>query len=150
MFPCKQLQLFMKKIEIKSNGCWEWQAAKYWTGYGCYSIRGKNMVASRAMLTLLNGPLDPKCVVMHKCDNPPCVNPKHLKIATQLENIRDCKAKGRHSPPPRHGKLSQEIAETIRADPISIQDAAIKYGVSYTSIWTIRAGKAYRRINVPS
>jgi hypothetical protein len=52
-------------------------------------------MAHRWSWTLANGPIPDGMVVMHRCDNPPCVNPGHLSLGTQLENIADRVSKGR-------------------------------------------------------
>ena len=83
----------------KSGSCWEWMGAKMGRGYGSVQFRGKTIGAHRISHFLGTGFLNGKgLVVMHSCDNPSCVNPKHLSVATQSENIRDCVSKGRHVP----------------------------------------------------
>ena len=56
----------------------------------------KRRKAPRQVMTAINGPLSQQLVVMHTCDNSRCVNPNHLRLGTQLENIADMVAKGRH------------------------------------------------------
>ena len=86
------------------NGCWEWQGALYRNGYGqCHFVR--ESYAHRVAWTLCNDkPIPQGMVVCHKCDNRKCVNPAHLFVGTQLDNIRDMDAKGRgnrHKPEPK-------------------------------------------------
>lgn len=64
-------------------------------GYPVGSYRGKAVRLHRLMLTLFVRPLKQGEIGMHKCDNPPCWNPDHLKIGTYTENMRDCSKKGR-------------------------------------------------------
>lgn len=88
----------------KSGGpdaCWPWQGAKL-KGYGQFRRDGNRRVAHRLAYEYSNGPIvghrphtDDELVVMHACDNPPCCNPAHLSLGTDLTNIRDMIAKGR-------------------------------------------------------
>lgn len=75
----------------KVNGCWEWAGAKTDNGYGAY-MRYR---AHRYSFILFNGDITDGLLVLHKCDNPPCVNPSHLFLGTQSDNIKDCVSKGR-------------------------------------------------------
>lgn len=79
------------------TGCWEWQKQKNRLGYGQFSTPpGTTKYAHRWAHLRFKGPIPPGHVVMHLCDNPPCVNPDHLKAATQKENMQDCLKKGRY------------------------------------------------------
>lgn len=81
--------------------CWEWtgwNSGGKGCGYGLFEYKGADMVATRACYQLFIGDLEDKKVVMHKCDNPKCVNPRHLSLGTQLENMQDMVTKGRHRP----------------------------------------------------
>jgi hypothetical protein len=86
---------FKKRCLITSAGCWEWIGHRSRLGYaeGCY--RAKNWRLGRLLLTLTRRPLNRNEVAMHSCDNPPCINPDHLRIGTQKENIADAVRKKR-------------------------------------------------------
>jgi hypothetical protein len=88
---------FMDKVKI-SLGCWEWQAAKLRRGYGQFgSGQGKRLIlAHRMAWTLFVGKIPDGLCVLHKCDNPPCVNPNHLFLGTYKDNAEDMVAKNRH------------------------------------------------------
>lgn len=78
------------------NGCVEWLGGSDRKGYGCIRIDGKQSPATHAALILAGKDRpSPKHYALHACDNPPCVNPDHLRWGTQAENIQDCWAKGR-------------------------------------------------------
>jgi len=81
---------------IKGDGCWEWQGPRLPRGYGQF-IRNRNRwYAHRFSYTVSHGDIPTGYVVMHVCDNPPCVRPDHLRVGTQAENREDCAAKGRN------------------------------------------------------
>lgn len=78
----------------RTDGCWLWQGARYRDGYGAFKS-GVMVRAHRYAYEQRVGPISVGQVVMHLCDNPLCVRPDHLRAATQLDNMADCKAKGR-------------------------------------------------------
>jgi hypothetical protein len=90
---------FWNKVDIKSNSeCWEWKAALYGKGgYGVFWYNGKNIGAHRMSMILINGDIPNNKIVCHKCDNKKCVNPQHLFLGSQLDNITDMWKKGRGS-----------------------------------------------------
>lgn len=99
MFTLKQLKNFTCKAS-KTPLCWNWHAATYPNGYGVFRLGKKLVPAHRAAYLLFKGHIPPHHVVMHTCDNKKCVNPEHLVIGTQQENVNDMIFKGRH----RHGE----------------------------------------------
>lgn len=82
----------------EQSGCFIWNGAKNggrYGGYGVARVNGKLIRVHRFVCELFKGKIKPGNVVMHGCDNPACINPKHLKQGTQLRNVRDCIKKGR-------------------------------------------------------
>lgn len=99
---------FWAKVRVPPEGdetsCWQWLGATNRQGYGVFMVGSKvdgtrrTVLAHRFAWELVNGPLPDGVVLLHECDNPPCV--RHTRSGTQLENIADMVAKGRHVPPP--------------------------------------------------
>ena|ERR1700679_1232752 len=89
------LQRFEAKVNKTAEGCW------YFTGcpsmvYPWFWLNGRNEHAHVVAYALYIGEVPAGLNVLHTCDTPRCVNPDHLRVGTQAENIQDCVAKGRH------------------------------------------------------
>ncbi|EOE4442018.1 HNH endonuclease [Enterobacter hormaechei] len=89
-------------------------------------------------------------VILHKCDNPRCINPKHLELGTQLDNVRDMELKGRakHVTGEQNGaaKLTPEDVFAIRSSPLSNRKIAAVYGLSPSYISSIRLRKKWKHL----
>lgn len=79
----------------KTKKCWLWKGGKTSGGYGAFNAANNIHGAHRYSYELHNGPIPEGLWVLHTCDNPSCVNPAHLFIGTQQENIEDMIEKGR-------------------------------------------------------
>lgn len=131
----------------KSDGCWLWQASKYRKGYGQVCVgrtpSGKqhNTYAHRVAYVLAKGDIPPGLVVMHSCDVRACVNPAHLSLGTQGDNIRDGASRGRYNVPrPSVWLLTAAQAEHVRTSPERAVVLAQRFGVTPQYIWLIRRG----------
>src|SRR5690625_5211179 len=92
-----EVDRFWDQVDRRSDGeCWPWLGSVDQGGYGVFSVRRQATRAHRYAVVLAGRALLASEVVMHSCDNPPCVNPAHLHIGTQADNIADKMAKGRH------------------------------------------------------
>lgn len=112
-----------EKSEIFYNGtrCWEWIAYKNLYGYGKIGIRCKVYLSHRISYQIAFGDFPKDLNILHKCDNTSCVNPNHLLLGTQKDNIDDMWKKGRGARfPDRKGekapncKLTDKQVEEIR------------------------------------
>lgn len=126
---------FWDKVS-KLSSCWEWTAAKDSRGYGCFGATKYFGIskAHRFSYFLHNGDIPKGMHVLHKCDNPSCVNPDHLFLGTNKDNMKDRDFKGRgirpgHSDHPQTkipDSLKDEIVE--KAEAMSL-DRGTSYGV---------------------
>lgn len=87
----------LSRYKVSSNGCWEYTMGLDRCGYGRFSIGPRRLGAHKVSYVLHHGDVPHGKVVMHSCDNPKCINPKHLSIGSVSDNVHDCIRKGRFS-----------------------------------------------------
>lgn len=80
---------------VAKGDCLVWCKSRNYAGYGQIRIKGRLWLAHRAVWVEANGPIPDGLFVLHTCDNPPCVNPRHLVQGTQWDNMQDRERKGR-------------------------------------------------------
>ena len=90
-----KMERFWNKVD-KTDDCWNWTASKNIQGYGYFRFDGKMRKAHRMAWLLVNGEIPDGMCVCHTCDNPGCVNPIHLWLGTNQDNMDDMNNKGRH------------------------------------------------------
>ena len=132
------------------DACWEWQGWRC-RGYGQIresDRRSRALKAHRVSWALHNGSIPDGLVVRHRCDNPGCVNPAHLELGTQADNVRDMveRGRGRGCLGTANGRSKLtflQVAEIRSSDATSYALSKV-YGVSETQITRIRRGQAWR------
>lgn len=148
---------FWRYVDKKQdNECWRWLGQRLSNGYGRISLGAKSLGsdgAHRISWKLFNKTDIPDGMfVMHKCDNPSCVNPHHLSIGTPKENTQDMIAKGRKrvvSPKGEgNGKslLNEEKVRLIRSSTLSHAAIGRELGVSPNCVRGVRIGRTWTHI----
>jgi hypothetical protein len=134
------MERFMKRVQPEPNsGCWFWLGSLHLRGYGLVSTYGEaRETAHRVSYKLHRGPIPDGMCVCHRCDMRLCVNPAHLFLGTQTENMADMLSKGRHRPA---YAIQPEWRAKIRDDTTPAWAVAKWFGVSRKTINNIRAGR---------
>lgn len=142
---------FWSKATVTANPdkCWEWQGYTY-RNYGTTSVKGKAWRAHRFAWAITNG-REPSLNILHSCDNPPCVNPNHLREGTTQENMAERQSKGRGIRGERvnFAKLTADKAKQIRqlvAEGMPKKQAARLFGVAPSSIRSLIKRKTWRHV----
>lgn len=142
-----------KRSKLLESGCVLW-TGHLTRGYGYISFwngeRGLPLRSHRVAYALSVG-LSPDFeggVVMHTCDNPACVNPAHLVLGTQDENMKDKKAKGRNQFGSKcsYAKLDEDQVRAIRADKRIGKVIGPEYGISHRTVWDIKARRIWKHV----
>ncbi len=147
-------EIFLENVFPEPNtGCWLWAGGRAKNGYGSFQLGGLN-TAHRYSYFFYKGDFDQSLHILHKCDNPGCVNPDHLFSGTHQDNMDDKNRKGRHKT--LHGsdngnsKLTAEKVIEIRKlhDPKSYptRKLASMYGVNQRLIFNIIHRTTWRHI----
>lgn len=145
------IEKFLARVRKEENGCW------IWTGklgshkrYGIVSVAGKVLLTHRASYIFFKG-IDPTDMcVLHKCDNGLCVNPAHLFLGTQKDNVWDMenKRRSRHPKLEEHGRAKLTFAKIAEArERVSkgefIKDIAASFGVNRATLGLALNGRTW-------
>lgn len=154
-FTEKDIKRFWSKVDVKSEDeCWEWMAGDDGNGYGVIRINNKNVKAHRFSYTINIGVIFDKLFVCHSCDNPSCVNPKHLWLGTNKDNSqdRDVKGRGNHPKGVAHGRTSLSendiiyIRETYSKGNITQKELAKQFGIVHSVVSYIVRGATWKNV----
>ena len=152
---CNYTCRFLTKIKIGTGTeCWHWLGWKTPGGYGRFGFENKNWIVTRLMWSSFYGYLPDEILVLHRCDNPSCVNPSHLFLGTIQDNIADCVAKNRHAKgekkpfaklnPKQVLAIRKELSEGVKYGSLPI--LAAKYGVTAQTISNVNSGRTWSHI----
>ena len=153
---CSDACSFQSKVKIEeSTGCVLWVASVARDGYGSFYARGKLIPAHRAAFRMAYGEFNESLNVPHRCDNPRCVNPDHLFLGTQAQNVADMLRKQRHVPSRGvangRSKLTDEIVRdmfVLRSKGQSFESIGRIYGVSRVTVSSIVKRLAWRHVAI--
>ncbi len=96
MVKFDKIEFLSQVVENGETGCWDWIGTRWPTGYGTIEVNGRRIYrAHRVSWEMFFGTIPPGMLVLHRCDRRMCVNPYHLFVGTQSDNIRDAIRKGR-------------------------------------------------------
>lgn len=130
-----------------NSGCLLWLRGCNHKGYGVLNTGRKALKAHRVAWVMKHGPIPAGMQICHKCDVRSCINPAHLFLGTPKENVRDCIAKNRASPPPLYkGVLTEQQVSEIFLSLQTLKQLAEIYPVSIAQIWRIKRGRAHVKI----
>lgn len=119
--PPLQERFWAKVNKREPNECWEWHGALDTNGYGKIRADGRLQVASHVSYKIYHGIIPDDLWVLHRCDNPRCVNPNHLFLGTHAQNMQDMVAKGRGKPKSSPGE-SNPKAKLLTNDVVRIRE----------------------------
>jgi len=149
---------FLEQIVINSQGCWIWNGSKAKDGYGIFYSK-EYLRAHRASYLLFVAQIPKGLWVLHKCDVPLCVNPKHLYLGDCKQNVKDAIERGRFPKGPNlkkslkgeknpKSKLTEENVKEIKklSHSFTKSQLAEKYGVLKGTIIHITKGRTWKHI----
>lgn len=131
---------FWSKV-IKTNSCWIWTHSKTHQGYGSFAYNGKRYSAHRFSWELVYGPVLDRKLVCHNCDNPSCVNPKHLFVGSYKDNAADMLLKGRGN---KGVKLSPSIVRLIRTSDLSTKELSSLLGIDISTVYSAKTKRSWK------
>lgn len=142
--------------ELPAGACWPWQGSRNTYGYGRIS-EGKRgscvaLMAHRLSWEIHRGAIPDGMNVLHSCDNPPCVNPGHLFLGSQADNVADMVAKGRQQRGAKHAhsKLTDAEAVVMRTAYLAgttTAELAARFGRTKTGVTYVLRGEGWRHLD---
>lgn len=154
----RQKRCFWDSVN-KTDSCWNWTAASCGIGYGMFMLDRIKYKTHRLSYEAYHGEIPGGMHVLHRCDNPRCVNPDHLFLGNHYDNMHDAILKkrtkiglkgyfsgaytGHKGEKNKKAKLSELDVKNIRKSDIPTPKIAKIYCVSRQTIWSVRRGKTW-------
>lgn len=152
----KLKERFERAYKVEASGCWIWKQAISRNGYGRIGLNYKNLYAHRVSYELNIGAIPNKLSVLHKCDNRKCVNPEHLFLGTQKDNIQDMikKQRGCNGEKQGNSKLTAADVKCIRESywvssnkrNSNLKELSEKFGISKPHICALIKGIRWKHL----
>lgn len=138
-------------IPEPNSGCWLWMGSLCTKGYGWFYYPPRNMVRAHVVSYELHHGQRRSLYVLHSCDMPCCVNPEHLRLGTQLDNMQDREARHRRAPPlgtmNGRARVTEDVVHAIRADPRPPRLITLDYpGIPFSTLQKIRNRQTWKHI----
>lgn len=113
--PHSRLEAFARKTDKRGHDeCWPWLANKNKSGHGRFRSGGRLVMAHRQSWEFFFGNIPEGKMVLHKCDDPGCVNPYHLYLGSNSDNMKDSVRAGTHNGPQRRSLNEEQLKEAQR------------------------------------
>lgn len=145
-------QRLIRRRMVTPTGCWEWTGGLQPSGYGQLVIsivpkQPQTVYAHRLAYETWVGPIPDGKNVCHRCDNRLCINPEHLFVGTDADNVADKLAKDRqpHGDGHCNAVLTTDIVDQLRSGQLSIKQAAADLGLSESHLYRVRKGVHWKR-----
>lgn len=156
--PLKQRLLTSRQIQDRGykTPCWEWTERLFHDGYGMIKVEGKWRRVHRVAYECFKGRKLGRKHILHRCDNPVCFRPKHLRAGTNLDNVRDAIGKGRYRYTWEKGegnplatltdKKVRKIRKLYATGEFSQEALAYRFGVTQMNISCIVRRKTWQHV----
>jgi len=149
------LQRFKAKTERLANGCLKWNGFVNQCGYPRISYKGKAYLGNRLIWELNFGKIPEGKLICHTCDNPNCLELKHLYIGTPKDNMQDCILRKRHKTPigseSTNTKLTEYEVNQIKiafSKGVTIRYISKKYNIGKSTAFRIKNGVTWKHVNI--
>lgn len=142
----------MEKIKIdEETGCWMWQAFRNPKGYGMIYYDGRVWLAHRLSFTLHRHNIPGGLCACHSCDTPSCVNPDHIFLGSNADNVQDAVNKGRipFGESRSNSKLTDELVMEMvskYANGATSRELSEEYGIHEAYVPAIIRGKQWKHV----
>jgi len=147
-FSALDMERFFTKVDFNGpttvgTPCWSWEGSRNEYGYGQFWFEDRILRAHHFTFEMAYGKLPEGMLVMHRCDNPWCVNPTHLRAGTDKENAEDCVAKGRAASRKKRKLTPEQRREIGRLEAAGVPRREIAHRLNVCGktvrVWANRA-----------